>query len=70
VRNARLSNETQVCSSGYRGSAGTRTVLKAAHIGRCYGCDAGVGLVVFGLADGDPFFGFWVAVDDELGETI
>jgi hypothetical protein len=56
-----------------RGDAGCRcpcAVLEAAHVWGGDGCYAGVGLVVFGLADGEPFGGFVGAVDDEFGEAV
>jgi hypothetical protein len=45
-------------------------VLEAAHVTTRYASDAGVGLVVLGLADGRPFCGFGGAIDDELGEAV
>ena len=70
MRNLRLGDEAQICASRHCCSACAYAVLEAAHVRGCHGCDAAVGLVVFGLADGDPFCGFGDAVDDEFGEAI
>jgi hypothetical protein len=70
MRNARLRNETEVSTRGDSGGVGSRAVLEAPHVGGGNGCDARVALVIFGLPDGDPFFGFGNAVDYELGEAV
>jgi hypothetical protein len=70
MRDAGFGHEAEVgaCSDGC--GAAAHAVLEAAHVRRGYRCHAGVGLVVFGLADGCPFFGFGRAVDDEFGEAV
>jgi hypothetical protein len=70
MRNARLRNETEVSTGGDSGGVGSRAVLEAPHIRGGYRGYARIGLVVFSLADGDPFFGFRDAVDDEFGEAV
>lgn len=66
----RRSNEAQCIACDGASSAGTRFHLEAAHVGAVDVRDSGVGLIVFGLADRGPFFGFGDAVYYELGETI
>jgi hypothetical protein len=70
MRDAGFGYEAEVGPCGDGCGAAARAVLEAAHVRRCHGCHAGVGLVVFGLADGYPFFGFGSAVDDEFGEAV
>jgi hypothetical protein len=64
------SNEAQGLTGGDGGGAGSGLHLEAAHVGAVDVRYTGVGLVVLGLADRGPFFGFGDAVDDEFGEAV
>jgi hypothetical protein len=70
MRNTRLCNETEVSTGDDSGGVGSRAVLEAPHIRGGYRGYARIGLVVFSLADGDPFFGFRDAIDNEFGESV
>jgi hypothetical protein len=70
VRDLCGSDEAEGVAGGHGGSAGSGAHLEAAHVWAVDVGDAVVGLVVFGLADRGPFFGFGDAVDDEAGETV
>ena len=70
VRHRAHRHEPEFLARGNGGEASTRSHLEAAHVRAIDVGDAVVGLVVFGLADGLPFFGFFDAADNEFGEAV
>jgi len=63
-------DKAELFASGHSGVTRARFHLEAAHVGTVDISDAKVSLVVLGLANGLPFFGFGLAIDDELGEAV
>lgn len=70
MRDLALSHEAQLCAGFNSCSAASCPILKAPHVWRRHGCHTRVRLVVLRLAYGDPFFGFWSAIYDDLGEAV